>query len=186
MLDTYSEALSAHYAATWGLAAATETLKRGPMDQVAPNFCVLVFAPRSSWTLWTYATVGMSDAGNESPLELHLFSPVRSEMHVETLTAVAHFHRTRARLDLNHSVNLGRSWLDDSICDHALLSLPYLHGPTIEWCKQRGRLDIRCLWLLPISRSERDFKETYGVDALEARFDAPPLDYANPRRAPVV
>jgi hypothetical protein len=82
--------------------------------------------------MWTYATSGMSRPGDATPLELHLFSPERSEQLVELLMAIAHYHRTGSTLGLGASVNFGRPWLSGSDCSFGLISLPYLDGPALE------------------------------------------------------
>jgi len=132
--------------------------------------------------MWTYVTCGMSQPGDNSQIELHLFSPWQADELVELMVATAHFHRTGAALDVSHTVNFGRPWLPDSNCDQGLVSLPYLDGPSLE-IFQRSEGPINFYWLLPITRSERDFKMANGVEALENRFDALEIDYGNPLRA---
>lgn len=110
--------------------------KEGPAWQLPPGFRVLVFRPNERRKMWTYASCGMSQQSDAVPLELHLFSPVQTDLHVELLTAIAHYHVTGEYLDLGHTVNFGRGWLPGSQC---LISLPYLDGPTLEWYEQSSR-----------------------------------------------
>jgi hypothetical protein len=84
---------------------------------------VLEFAPTTRREVWTYATCRMSKVQTAGPIELHLLSPVRDDRHVESLTAIAHFHHNVSPLSLGDSVNLGRPWLGESLCSYAYLSL---------------------------------------------------------------
>src|SRR5919106_2061901 len=81
--------------------------------------------------------------------------------------------------------SIGAPWLDDSACDHLLVSVPYPYGPDLEVCAwQRGH--ARLLWLLPITEAERDYRATNGLEALEARFDEHAIEFWDPRRPSVV
>jgi hypothetical protein len=126
----------------------------------------------------------MSSIADEQPLELHMFSPREVPAHTELLTAVAHYHRTGARLGLGHTVNFGRAWLPGSQCDHGLISLPYLDGPRLEELMVDGKL-IRCLWLIPVTTAEVEFKKHHGLEALEARFETEQFSYIDPLRRSV-
>jgi hypothetical protein len=134
--------------------------------------------------MWTYATVGMSQPGDACPIELHMFSPVRSDLLVELLFATAHYHRTGASLGLDDTVNFGRPWLEGSECDHGLISLPYLDGPSLENLNAGGG-SAKFYWLLPVTRSEVDFKARFGVDALESEMERQRFNYLDPARKPV-
>jgi len=123
----------------------------------------------------------MSQQNDAPALELHLFSPMRTESHIELLTVIAHYHLTGEYLDVGHTVNFGRPWLPESRCDHGLISLPYLDGPKLEWLDWAGN-KIRFLWLVPISAAEVEYKKLHGLEALEARFEECRFDYLNPLR----
>jgi hypothetical protein len=129
----------------------------------------------------------MSQPADAERLELHLFSPTQADSHVELLTVVAHYHRTGSSLGLGHTVNFGRPWLPHSKCKYGLISLPYLDGPDLEnyTCKSVGE-EIRFLWLIPITKRERDYKTQNGLEALEARFEEAQFDYLDPSRRSVV
>jgi len=129
----------------------------------------------------------MSQPVDKKRLELHLFSPVQHEAHVELLTVIAHYHRTGNMLALGHTVNFGKPWFSGSSCDHGLISLPYLDGPSLEHLRtNNSEHDVQFLWLLPITKSERDYKKAHGIEALEQRFDDISVDYLNPTRQSVV
>ena len=128
----------------------------------------------------------MTQSDDASRLELHLFSPVQTEDNVELLTVIAHYHRTGSMLALGHTVNFGRPWLPGSVCEYGLISLPYLDGPKLEHFYTDDGSSVRFLWLLPITKAERDYKKSFGLEELERRFDAASVDYLNPNRQSVV
>jgi hypothetical protein len=182
---TRSDTISSHYSSFWKSTPTPKQWNHGPTHDLPPLFHVLEF-PLSSRKLWTYATCEMSQPTDESSIELHLFSPTQSDQHVELLTTIAHYHRTTAPLNLHHTVNFGRPWLPGSLCDHGLISLPYLDGPRLELLQLPDSNRIRCLWLLPITKSERDFKIDFSTEALEQKFRSAKFNYADPDRSGVV
>jgi hypothetical protein len=56
-------------------------------------------------------------------------------------------------------------------CDHWLVSLPYPFGPELQQCHVGDR-HVDFLWLVPITKAERDFKASHGQEELEERFEA--------------
>ena len=126
----------------------------------------------------------MSHPDDDQPLELHMFSAVEAPEHVELLSAVAHYHRTGAKLGLGHTVYFGRPWLPGSLCTHGLIALPYLDGPDLEILELDGTA-VRFLWIIPITKKELEFKKERGLEALEARLEAANFDYLNPNRESV-
>jgi hypothetical protein len=127
----------------------------------------------------------MSREDDDERVELHLVSPLAAPAHVELLTAIAHYHRTGAKLGCGHTVNFGRPWLPGSRCTHGLISLPYLDGPNLEVLELEAGI-VRFLWLIPITKEEVEFKKVRGLEALEARFEQASFDYLDPRRKSVV
>ena len=183
----YCESIRSHYSSAWGNTPQVKCWSKGPVTDLPSGFQVLEFAPTKTRRMWTYATCCMSQPCDESPIELHLFSPIQFELHVELLTIVAHYHRTCVLLGLGHTVNFGRPWMDGSTCEYGLISLPYLDGPAVELCfPLECERVVRCLWLIPITRSERDFKKSAGIEALESKFDQEHFDFVNPTRHCVV
>ena len=183
--SNYTSDLKRHLCGLWGAFAEEAKWPAPPNRAPSPSPTVLVFRPRRERALWTYASCGMSDPSLPNPLELHLFSKREDQSLIELLTIVADYHRTGSPLGLHHTVNFGRPWLEGSRCDYGLISLPYLDGPKLEEMRYLNYI-VRCLWLIPITRAERDFKANNGVEALERLFDAPPFDYAEPSRPSVV
>lgn len=184
-MNQYSQSIRDHYAAVWNNAPVTRRWDKGPVSALPADFCVLEFSPTANRTMWTYATCSMSLPSDEGRLELHLFSPVSCDGHVELLTFVAHYHRTGARLGSGHTVKFGRPWLPGSSCDCGLISLPYLDGPKLEQFQCEGET-TSCLWLIPITEAERAFKKAYGAEALESKFEELQFNYLDPRRSSVV
>jgi hypothetical protein len=161
----------------------------GPVTQRLPGFRVMVIEPGPTTEFWTYLTIGAhlvrhADQANEFLLS----APAVHDAHVELLAMVAHYHaspRAEDRLGVGHTVPIGRPWLPDSACDHLLVSLPYPFGRKLEQCEDvHGQIQI--LWLLPITRAERDFKIAHGLEALEQRFESGGLHYWDPRRASLI
>jgi hypothetical protein len=129
----------------------------------------------------------MSQPGDTERCEVHLFSPIPTESHVELLTVLVHYHRTGARLGWEHSVNFGRPWLPGSECRYGLVSLPYLDGPILGELKlPETKETVWFLWLIPITEQEREYKKAYGMEALERRFEESSFDYLDPKRRSVV
>lgn len=175
--------LEQHYGAHWGAPLRRLRMARGPVHELDAAFEVLVFEPSPDARI--YATVCMSATADATPVELHLRArPSVDGDHdaLEILTAAAHYHCTGAQLGLGHTVSFGRGWQAGSACTHGLISLPYVDGPDLQWAPGSEQ----CLWLLPITEAERDFKREQGLDALESRFEASNFDYLDPARASVV
>lgn len=187
MTSQYSEQLLAHYAKQWQCVPMMRRWECGPVNELPGEFCVVECAPTARRSMWTYGTCCMSQLRDDSPLELHLFSPERSHMHIELLTVVAHYHWREKRIGLHDTVNFGRGWLPESHCDHGLVSLPYLDGPTLEWIHVKNpACTVRFLWLIPITRAEVEYKKLYGVEALERRLEQARFNYVDPYRPSVV
>src|SRR3954470_16064849 len=84
------------------------------------------------------------------------------------------------RLDVGHRVPLGEAVVHGSQLDHELVSLPYPFGPELEVCHVDD-LHVVFTWLVPISESERRYRQEHGTDALEQLFDRAAFDVADPR-----
>ena len=168
------ELLKLHLEACWGKSTGQQFRISDPHKKMPFSFRVLEFPPGEAHDFWIYSTLGMS-------IELHLFSQKQDINLVELLTITASFHRNDTPLDLHHSVNIGQPWQDNSLCDHAFLSLPYLDGDELE-IFNFDKNHLHNLWLLPITEAERDYKMEYGWNALEELFEAKELNYLDPNR----
>lgn len=183
----YNDALVEHYVGVWKVEPVVRKWTRGPVHDLPGTFRVLEFPPGPNRSMWTYATCGMSSTGEVAPVELFLLTRDRTDRAIELLYIVTHYHRTGARLGLEHTVNFGQPWLPKSKCDHGLISLPYLDGPKLEnFVPPTTDFLVQCLWLIPITKAEREFKKANGLDALESRFESTSFDYLDPERPSVV
>jgi len=183
-MKVYCDLISQHYESAWSTPLSVVSFAQGPIWELPAEFQVLRCPPHGKRKVWTYATRCMSQPNDTSALELHMFSTTQADDLAELLVAMAHYHRTATKLGLHHMVNFGRPWLPNSICDHGLISLPYLDGPRLEWMNLDG-FRTQFLWVVPISESERAFCRQEGVDALERRFETGCFDYADPSRKAV-
>ena len=97
----------------------------------------------------------------------------------ELLTITAHFHLTGSELGLGHTVDFGEPVIKGAVCQHGLISLPYLDGEGLE--KMEGS-DTRFYWLLPITQNELKLKKEQGMDKLEQLFEEKAVNYLDLRR----
>jgi len=179
---SYIKAISKHYEQLFLIKGNVRRLDKGPIERLNPEFFILEFSPNPIHNFWTYCTVGMSiERADTNLIELFVYSPKKDDSLVELLTICASYHRNSLPINLNHTLNIGRPWLDQSICDHAFISLPYLDGDKIEIFNFEG-LTYHCYWLIPITRQERDYKIEFGSEALEQLFEEKHLDYINANR----
>jgi len=185
-MSQYSTALMQHYEGIWNCEGrVTICPPTGRIVQVNPDFELLEIAPGNSRVLWTYATVGMTGEVGDASLELHTFSSAQNVTWLRILESVAYFHLTAARLGLGHTVNFGVELSPGSSLTHGLISLPYLDGPALENFSFQDR-SIRCLWLIPVTKSEVEYRKKHGLEALEEIFQKATLDFANPFRESVI
>lgn len=199
MRNNYFTNLKEHYQSVWNCKPSIHFWDKGPTHELPEGFAILEFEPTPPKNAWIYATMGMweeidSNCPDHSDLlELHLIAPERSVLdlsregnHIELLTMAAHYHRVGAKLGLGHSVDFGRSWISNSVCTHGLISLPYLDGPKLENL-QFDSCSVRCLWMVPITRAEHNFKRENGLESLELLFDDCNFNYLDaPLRESVV
>ena len=181
----WNKAIEKHYRSACGVDPEICTLPVCPHHQLSDHLAVQRYPPHVIGRVWPFATRGMSRPNDPKPLELHMLSPCPSNAMTELLVATAHYHRTGAVLDLGHSVNFGRPWLDNSLCEYGLISLPYLDGPTLEIMKFNESA-AHFYWLIPITKAELEYKKQNGLDALEAQFERTGFHYADPHRSSVV
>tara|TARA_R110000782_G_scaffold45706_7_gene101333 strand:+ start:36560 stop:37096 length:537 start_codon:yes stop_codon:yes gene_type:complete len=175
----YEVALLNHYQRLWGSPIRQHLQERGPIHHLPLGFLVLEFKGGSQWK---YATVGL---GPVCGMEFFVVAPEQNGHHVQTLAVVSHYAITGPGLGWGHTVFLGEGWLPGSGCDHLLLSKPHADNAGLESFQHDGRM-VRCLWLLPITREEREFKIRCGLEALESIFEDESIDYANPLRTSLV
>lgn len=180
-----NDLVAKHYERIWGISGRDVGFIGGPLHELADGFKILEFEPHGDRSMWTYATCGMSASEDVPAVEIHVFSPKKSGEPVELLVATAHFHQTGGALDLGHTVNFGKPWIDESTCQYGLISLPYLDGSELENLALRNGKIVRCLWLVPITKAEVEFKKKNGLECLEDRFDKANFNYLDPLRKSV-
>ena len=175
------ELLKQHLEANWGSSVDMKQQIPDSLGKMSEYFSVLEFLPSDKHNFWIYSTLGMSTDTPNNLIELHIFSSKQDLALVSLLTFAASFHKNDALLGLNHTVNFGIPWQDDSSCSFGFISLPYLDGEDIEIFNfEDGHLHN--LWLIPITESEREYKIENGWGALEQRFEDCGMDYLNPQR----
>lgn len=158
----------------------------GPLPKIMPDFRVLCVSPGPRSNFWTYLSLGASSIRHDESdaTEFFVMSPSEENRNIELITMITWYHK-EARLGLGHTLPIGEPWLEGSRCNHFLISTPYPFGPDFEHF-HRPNLSVRFLWLLPITQSEREFKKTHGLEALEIEFEAHEMAFWNPLRDPVV
>lgn len=162
----------------------------GPIEDLVEGFRIFRIHPRRAGGWWLYVSSGCWAATQEHGhgLEFVLTAPVDDWVNLENTTMNAYYHcgSVKSRLDVGHTVPIGRPWLGDSPCDHYLVSLPYPFGPDFEVCTWGDGAHARILWLLPITKAERDFRREQGLDALECLFEERAINPVDIGRASVV
>lgn len=191
MLDEVREAIVHHVKTIWpGRVLEPFVWALGPVNRSMPGFQVLRIAPAVSSDPWVYISCGAWRVGTRSGVrsEFFLLSPFESPSHVETLAMLANFHFNDSReVPVGSVVDIGRSWMDGASCDHLLVSMPYPIDSRFESLSlMDGRLVIRFLWLMPITRDEAVYARSDGVEALERRFELVGVDYLKRSRRSVV
>ncbi|HYR11256.1 MAG TPA: suppressor of fused domain protein [Longimicrobium sp.] len=159
----------------------------GPIQRVLPRLHVMRVAPGPRTRHWVYATVGAWEVDREAGGGTEFFLIVDrqdDEKNVLRLAMTAHYHRGE-HLGEQHTFPLGEPWEPGSELDHMLVSLPYTYGPELEICELPGG-HVHFLWLLPITKAEREFKAANGLDALEDRFEEGGIEYWNAHRRSMV
>ncbi len=168
-----------------GHAVAIRAWPHGPTT-AHPDFRVLEFAPGPRSQLWSYVSCGAGDltSPNRAELEFLLCCAQQSDRAVELVTMAAWYHSTQG-LGRGHTLPIGEPWLPEATCDHLLVSLPYPFGPDLQVVPS-GSGHRRVLWLLPVTQTEREYKMSHGLEALEKLFDSQAIEYWDLRRPSVV
>ncbi len=165
------------------------TWELGKINEILPNFSVIRISPKSSDEPWVYLTQGAWEVNSnrEYRSEFFIMCPYENPRHVETLAMLASFHADpKHHFGIGSSIDIGRGWLEESDCDHLLVSLPYPFGPDLEICKPDNDITVKYLWLLPITRIEDEYLKQRGLEALEQKFDKAELDFLDSCRSSVI
>jgi hypothetical protein len=157
----------------------------GPHDVRHFEFRMARVGPGPRTSLWTYVSCGAWRANpDEGMVEFSILSVVDDPRFLELLGSTVHYHSSN-RLGIGHTFPVGDPWVNGSSCDHVLVSKPYPLGPEFEICNVDGS-HLHILWLLPITKAERDYKIAHDAEALESKFDAARLEYWKFDRSSVV
>jgi len=110
----------------------TFTWNLGPIEKAIRGFKVLRAAPGPRINLWPYCSIGASKLGHENAglLEFIVHAPTESPRLIEMLAMVTSYHANYA-LGIGHTLPIGEPWLNNSACDHWLISNPYPLGPEL-------------------------------------------------------
>jgi len=79
------------------------------------------------------------DRQDDNLIEVFVFSPRQDFDQVELITVCASYHRNGLPLNIHHTINIGRPWLDNSKCDHCFISLPHLSESLSRVAQRIGR-----------------------------------------------
>jgi suppressor of fused protein SUFU len=158
----------------------------GPIVKFLPRFSVLEVTPGPKTSLWTYISLGAWEIQHEQSglLEFMVIAPEQSKQHILALAMTTYYHIENP-LGVGHTFPIGEPWLEGSRCDHVLVSRPYPYGPEFEVCNL-AKQNIHILWLLPITKAERDYKGEHGLEALENLFEESELEYWQINRESIV
>ena len=176
----YHAGLVGHYERCWGAMRGRLFFERGRVHELPEGFFVGVFGSEDRWV---YASVGAGSEGGGQ--EFFVVGPRDDDGHPETVTVVTHYASTGPGLGVGHTVDLGKAWMPGSVCDHLLLSKAWLEPPELHWFRL-GAIETRCVWLLPITRAEREYKRAHGLEALELLFEREGVRYWDPARGSLV
>jgi len=160
------------------------TWDTGPIKDIIPEFQVIKFAPGKKCDQWVYCSVGTSKINHETAgrYEFIIISPIETERMVQMLAMVTYFHSQHG-LEYTATVPIGEPWVEGSVCENWLVSIPFPFEQSIEVIPES---DARVGWLLAISNPEREFIAENGLEALEQRFDDVKLKPWEINRASVV
>src|SRR5262249_1929904 len=117
--------------------------------------------------IWAYVTSGAKEVRCEPyRREFFILSPVQHERHFQTLKEVVFRHAVPNNpLAVGDTFSLDRPWIEGALCDCLLVSRPYLYGPSLEFL-DLDECQVQFCWLLPVTRQERDYLATNGLEAL--------------------
>lgn len=161
----------------------------GPVSKHLPDLRVIESTGRTKESTCIYLTAGASGAYHDEDVsfEFFLIAPTINYLHIELLSMVAFMHSNPShRLDVGHTMNIGRSFVENSSMDRLLVSLPYIYGPDFEFAHLGPNRHARILWLIPITEKEESFCHSHGLDALEQEFEEEGINYLDPYRKSVV
>ena len=185
--ESYFDLILAHYKEVWDLDPLIYLWDKGPIEKMPISFRVLVFPPTFERRMWIYASCCMSSLNDNKPIELHIYSSIQDDSIIELLTVIAFYHNNKSKFGLDHTINFGRPWQNESLCEFGLISLPYLEGPKLEnLLIPNTNLITKFYWIIPITEKEVEYKKKFGIEALETVFDKLRINYTDSQRKSLV
>lgn len=162
-----------------------EAVAEGDRGRVA----IFEVEPAEDGGVWTYISRGSWQVcPEEGPrMEFVMLAPERSARPPQLLRMTAWYHADpdpSHQLGWGHTLPIGEPWIEHSRCDVLLVCRPYPLDPRFEVLDLDGT-HVHFYWLLPITESEREYRATAGLEALEQRFEDAQLRYWDPHRSPV-
>jgi Suppressor of fused protein (SUFU) len=154
------------------------TYEEGSLKDLLPDWHVIEIAPEEAGKPWVYVTLGGWESTKDHVgefgrygLEFFIVSPIKDLTHVSTLAMVTLYNANpRYRVKLGDTLEIGYEWLENSSCDHFLVSLPYPFTSDLETVKIND-IYVSFWWLTPITKSEAQYAQTNGSEALWKKFD---------------
>lgn len=168
----YNQILIEHYQFYLGKKYDTFQKTETVMYRKYPEFSVIKYPPTDEFPMYRYATVGMSFGDELNAIELYMVSQFENDHIIDILTWVAFYHKEVEKFKVDDTINFGVPWFTKSNCDYGLVCMPFIDSPEFKDCG-----DINCMWLLPITKEESDYKEEFGVYALEEKFGECELNF---------
>lgn len=136
------------------------------------DVAIVVFPPKGKRGWWTFATAGLSKV---TGIELTLCSYNESDeivVHLSDLTRqfIDQHESDSTRVSSGSVFAFTHPIVPNSHLSHVLLIPPYFEEDGFEFYFDRGEL-VHVLALVPITEQESNFCLTYGLNALESKFE---------------
>lgn len=174
--QTYSSRLNNHYSHFLGSNFTCITPNNSSLD-----FSVYKFPPNEDCPIWRYSTFGLSCSLIQNLVEFFVFSPVENDSLIDVLYDIALSHINDKPFGLNDCIPLVKPWFDNSLCNHFLVAMP-----STEETEFYNFGDVFCYWLIPITSAEVEFKNNFGIEALEQQFLDCELDFLDISRDSII
>lgn len=178
----YSDKLLDHYENFFGIDYEGIKIEDSDTTGLSEDFCVVKFLPTQHREIYVYATLGLSNKNDTSPIELFMYSITENDRIVSILYEIAQQRNDKAiTLEAYQTVEFKQPWYEGSKCDYGLISPPYIEGPELEECG-----NINCFWLIPLTQEEVQFKMQFGIESLEQKFNDAELNFLHYYRDSIV
>lgn len=166
-----------HYEHRWGTPTRIHTFDSPNVPVVVRPLFVAEFSlPADQLTV--YASIGMSRVPMSSPteqedhrVEIFLGTFVALPQLPERIAMLAAYpHIGKTFIGVEHTVPLGEPIVPNSGMTFVIFCSPYFDPPEFRRVEINA-YHAQILWVIPLHESERQFKVTYGWDALMKVFE---------------